>query len=576
MSLSGPEEVHSNGERHVGVGRGALFRNMRIRNKALLIFIIAGLIPLILTNTFAYIQAESNIRSTIERQDFRFAQTTADHLASLFGNLKAVASSLALDQTVFNAFNVRAGDVNTGTTQWRSLAYPQLDLLLPEVTSQFGGLTLIFLTDSSGTCIYTTGNVTVKSTLEGYSMKSNVALSTAINSSLAGQQTWSQLTLFEPIKSNVFILSTPVHSGGHSGNIVGTINILVDQSHLDALVLDNIEILGQTADSYCIAADGTLLTNMKHGEYSIQSALKVKLKDQTVKELAGPISDDQWNFTKLIEYVDANGVTVLAYLNVVQFGSIPVGLITRVNADEAFAQVTQLRNILVLSVATVACLGSIVSIRIARMLSNPTNKLLNVVKEMASGNTTLKPEMEGRDEIGSLAIGIGEVVRNHEKLVQTLFDANKRLAQHERLAAIGELALMVGHDLRNPLQSITTALHILKNRKSLTGDEKSEKMLEIIQESVTYADKIVRNLSEYSKELHLDQAQAQTRSIIHSAISSAEIPTNIAVDLPQNSYGVNVDSTAMQRVFANLINNAIDAMPQEARSRLETPSSTET
>jgi methyl-accepting chemotaxis protein len=560
VNVSGTQEIYGRKGWRVELRRGTVFRNMRIRNKALLIFIIAGLIPLILTNAFAYVQAESNIRSTIERQDLRFAQATGDHLVSLFSNLKAVDGSLALDQTVFGAFDVRAGDVGTGA--WFTIAYPELDLLLPEVTRQFGGLALIFLTDTSGICIYATGNKTIKSVLEGYDLTSNVAIGDAIGSALAGEQAWSQSTPFDPLKTNVLILSTPVHAAGRIGNVVGTVNILVDQENLDALVLDNIDILGQTADTYCIAADGTLLTDMKHGEYSVGSALRVKLDDETVRELAGPIREDQWNFSKLIQYQDGSGVTVLAYLNVVHFGTIPVGLITRVDADEAFAQVTQLRNVLVIAVACVACLGSIISIRIARMLSNPTNKLLDVVKEMASGNTALKPEVEGRDEIGSLAVGIGEVVRNHEKLIQTILDAEKKLAQNERLAAVGELALMVGHDLRNPLQSIVTALHILKNNSSRTGDEKSKEVLEIIHESVMYADKVVRDLSEYSKELHLDRAQTQTSSIIHSTISSAKIPSNVSVNLPPNSYSVNVDPVAMQRVFANLVNNAIDAMPK--------------
>src|SRR5271157_4387597 len=62
----------------------------------------------------------------------------------------------------------------------------------------------------------------------------------------------------------------------------------------------------------------------------------------------------------------------------------------------------------------------------------------------------------------------------------------EKLAKAERLAAIGETAAMVGHDLRYPLQGITGALHILR-QESLTAEDRNE-MLKVIQNSVQYSD----------------------------------------------------------------------------------------
>ena len=47
-------------------------------------------------------------------------------------------------------------------------------------------------------------------------------------------------------------------------------------------------------------------------------------------------------------------------------------------------------------------------------------------------------------------------------------DANQRLAKSERLVAIGELAGMVGHDLRNPLATIKNAVYFLKKKVTHT------------------------------------------------------------------------------------------------------------
>ena len=48
-----------------------------------------------------------------------------------------------------------------------------------------------------------------------------------------------------------------------------------------------------------------------------------------------------------------------------------------------------------------------------------------------------------------------------------LFEAQDRLLKTERLAAIGELAGMVGHDLRNPLSGIKNAVYLLRKKQKL-------------------------------------------------------------------------------------------------------------
>jgi PAS domain S-box-containing protein len=137
----------------------------------------------------------------------------------------------------------------------------------------------------------------------------------------------------------------------------------------------------------------------------------------------------------------------------------------------------------------------------------------------------------------------------------------KRLHQAERLAAIGETAAMVGHDLRNPLQGIAGAVHLLR-RESLTAEERDE-MLQLIQKNVEYSDAIVRDLSEYSAEIQLKLVETTLKSITGGAIQAVKVPEKVIVqDLSKDHPAFRVDLDKMRRVFINLIENAIDAMPQ--------------
>jgi len=136
-----------------------------------------------------------------------------------------------------------------------------------------------------------------------------------------------------------------------------------------------------------------------------------------------------------------------------------------------------------------------------------------------------------------------------------------KLARAERLAVIGETAAMVGHDLRNPLQGIAGAVYLLK-QESLTVEERNE-MLQVIEKSVHYADAIVKDLLDYSAEIKLKLAEATPKSITRDAIGAVKVPQNVRVqDLSEDQPTLRVDSDRMRRVFVNLIENAIDAMPE--------------
>jgi PAS domain S-box-containing protein len=135
----------------------------------------------------------------------------------------------------------------------------------------------------------------------------------------------------------------------------------------------------------------------------------------------------------------------------------------------------------------------------------------------------------------------------------------QRLTESERLAAIGEAAAMVGHDLRNPLQGIAGALYLLKQE---SFKERSE-MLRLIQNNVEYADAIVRDLSDYSTEMQLNLAETTPKSIAGDAIRLLKVPQNITVqDLSEDQPILRVDHKRMRRVFINFVENAFESMPE--------------
>lgn len=152
--------------------------------------------------------------------------------------------------------------------------------------------------------------------------------------------------------------------------------------------------------------------------------------------------------------------------------------------------------------------------------------------------------------------------RYSEYLKGVIAERTKQLKEAERLAAIGELAAMVGHDIRNPLTAISGACYYLRKRSSLGADDRSREMLEFIEGNVEYSNKIVSDLLEYSRDLKLNKTPVVIKELLEDSLSSIEIPRNVQIINEVDEEEVEIDGHHMKRVFINMLKNAFDAMPE--------------
>jgi PAS domain S-box-containing protein len=159
-----------------------------------------------------------------------------------------------------------------------------------------------------------------------------------------------------------------------------------------------------------------------------------------------------------------------------------------------------------------------------------------------------------RDSTGNIrdVIGYWTDITERKQLEEALL-------RSQRLAAIGELAAMVGHDLRSPMQGINSATYLLRN-DSLTNGERNE-LVQLIDDNVDHANKIVSDLLDYSREIHLAMTKVTPREITWSALEAVKIPETIQLlDQSEERPEITVDSEKMRRALINLITNAVDVM----------------
>jgi PAS domain S-box-containing protein len=158
-----------------------------------------------------------------------------------------------------------------------------------------------------------------------------------------------------------------------------------------------------------------------------------------------------------------------------------------------------------------------------------------------------------------------EYQKNLEKLVE---ERTKQLKDSERLAAIGATAGMVGHDIRNPLQAITSDVYLAKTELATIpeSDEKNsiKESLTEIEKNIDYINKIVQDLQDYARPLNPNPGEADLKLIIDRLLTKNGLPKNVKVTVkvePEVRKFV-ADADYLNRILYNLVTNAVQAMPK--------------
>ncbi|MCX7912832.1 MAG: ATP-binding protein, partial [Dehalococcoidales bacterium] len=149
-----------------------------------------------------------------------------------------------------------------------------------------------------------------------------------------------------------------------------------------------------------------------------------------------------------------------------------------------------------------------------------------------------------------------------EKRTKDLEQVQEKLIRSERLAAVGELASGVGHELRNPLNVIRNCVYLLNMALEEKGDEEAKNTLKILDKQVDIANKIVTDLLDFTRITPPSQVRVELKNVINESLSWISVPSSITIKNNVNSGlpPVKTDPEQMSRVFANIISNAIQAM----------------
>ncbi|TBR16786.1 HAMP domain-containing protein [bacterium] len=268
--------------------------------------------------------------------------------------------------------------------------------------------------------------------------------------------------------------------------------------------------------------------------------------------------------------------------------------------ESAYLAATQMRAQVVRVLLWVVVITLLLSLAVAGHITQPIRVLQQAAERLTAGQFEDLPEMTlTNDEIGDLAQSFihmsdslkektGELLHAKDELTKYGRDLERRveartrelkaaqdeLIKKERLAAIGQMASVVGHEIRNPLAVINNSIFFIKTKMTKEGilDQKVERHISIIQSEVKQANSIIDEILTYSRSKELKPEVLKLNHWIEEMLSIYPFPAHITVakNLDARDPVVYMDPEEMKQAIRNLMGNGIEVMPQQGTVKVGT------
>ncbi len=153
--------------------------------------------------------------------------------------------------------------------------------------------------------------------------------------------------------------------------------------------------------------------------------------------------------------------------------------------------------------------------------------------------------------------------RRVEERTRALEETQQRLLRSERLATVGQLGASIAHELRNPLGVINNSVYFLRMRLG-EEDPKITKHLDIIEHEVRAANKIITDLMNFVRVREVEKEVLDPNVLVERVLNKIEVPENVVIktQLDPSLPAAPFDAGKMEQILTNLLNNAIQALPE--------------
>ncbi|GAB4419101.1 MAG: hypothetical protein OHK0032_15050 [Thermodesulfovibrionales bacterium] len=258
-------------------------------------------------------------------------------------------------------------------------------------------------------------------------------------------------------------------------------------------------------------------------------------------------------------YKAISSFTLVAAIPLLVFGIVM--LYENINPVNVFEKKVIVFMLLIVTLASALIFGLSMIIRLIR----PILKLKSSVDTLVEEGFNKKIEIISNDEIGELSDAFNGMV---VKLRQAIAERDRL----SRLAATGELAATLAHEIKNPLNAIGgCASYIGKNFRGHLIEE----FVSIINDEVSRINKLTMTLLNFARPVNPNPQPSDVNRLVRETISllsgeSKERGVIVETDLSEHLPVINFDYNQIKQVLINLFVNCLDAVERGGKIKLQT------
>lgn len=261
-----------------------------------------------------------------------------------------------------------------------------------------------------------------------------------------------------------------------------------------------------------------------------------------------------------------------------------------ISTGETKAKIAETRQMIVYFTLLLVMLGILLSVTLVKMIASPINTLVEATELLASGDLSQRVHVQTDAELERLALAFNTMCDSLEKTqkelelhnqtleekvrerTQKLEEVQKQVIQSEKMAAVGQLAAGVAHELNNPLGGILGyaqfALEKMSNGQLPEKDFNAiQRYLSDIELQARRCKMIVKNLLKFSRSsdkmefdlVDVNSALEETFVFTSHQLGMKDIHLDVSLQpsLPKVMGNVNL----LQQVFTNILINSMQSMP---------------